>query len=212
MNTSLDQVQYNALVEAKAALARHGIVIIRSIESDLEPAIMSAARDSISSSPAILNEMDEDELDRFMEGLRKAAMKSAKEIRELYIRLIAQLGTEYLGDLVKELDGIGKLFTWGRIAESVQPVNRKLAKKGFRQVKLAQAEEVSVSLALELEGKWPEAFDRFKRLATDAAKVLECEATRKQEPPKARTPPRKKPSSGKKAKKTTKGTGSSRKR
>ena len=179
MTMALDPAHYQELVESKAAVARHGVVIIRSVEYDLEPAIMSAAKSSISSSPAVLNEMADEELDVFMEDLRKAAMKSAADLHELYIRLIAQLGTEYIGDLVKELDGIEKLFTWERIAKSVEPVNRKLKKKGFRPIKLLQAEEVSQPLALQLDGKWPEAFDRFRRLAKAAVKHLEGDDAKK---------------------------------
>ena len=211
MKMTLDPAQYQELVESKAALARHGVVIIRSVEYDLEPAIMSAAKNSIYSSPAILNEMADEELDEFMEDLRKVAMKSASELRELYIRLIAQLGTEYLGDLVKELDGIEKLFTWDRISKSVEPVNKKLKKMGFEPVRLHSAEDVSEALALQLDGKWPEEFKEFKRLAGEAAKRLGDEdakrarSTRKKGPSgkkpakkKTGTAPRKKKGTGKK--------------
>jgi len=37
------------LVEAKADLARHGIVIVRAVETELEPAIMTSVRDVMSS-------------------------------------------------------------------------------------------------------------------------------------------------------------------
>ena len=119
METALDPIVYKDLAEAKAALARHGIVIIRSIETDLEPAIMMEARNRIASSPQVLRTLDEEQLDALMEGLRKKAMKSAADLRKLYTRVLAQLGTEYVGDLVKELDGIATLFTWDRVAKSV---------------------------------------------------------------------------------------------
>ena len=209
MTMSLDPALYQELVESKAALARHGVVIIRSVEYDLEPAIMAAAKNSISSSPAVLNEMADYELDEFMEGLRKAAMKSAADLRELYIRLIAQLGTEYIGDLVKELNGIEKLFTWDRISKSVEPVNRKLKKKGFEPVTLPQAGDVSEALALQLEGKWPEAFQEFRRLATAAAKRLEDDGgARKTRPPKRKGQSRK-TTAAKKAGRTAKKKGGS---
>ena len=198
MKMTLDPAQYQELVESKAALARHGVVIIRSVEYDLEPAIIAAAKNSIYSSPAILSDMADEELDEFMEGLRKVAMKSAAELRELYIRLIAQLGTEYLGDLVKELDGIEKLFTWDRISKSVEPVNRKLKKMGFEPVRLHSAGDVSEALALQLDGKWPEAFEEFKRLANEAAKRIEDKEVKRAKPPRKKDPSGKKPAGKKK--------------
>jgi len=195
MQRTVDPRHYKDLAESKAALARHGIVIIRSIEMDLEPAIMSAARDSMASSPNALGGMDDEQLDEFMEGLRKAAMKSAKDLRGLYIRLLAQLGTEYIGDLVKELDGIGKLFTWERVLRSTEPVNKRLSKAGFRPIRLPRAQAVSESFAVELNERWPVAFDRFKGLACEAANELGGERPvakpktkpRKKSPPKKRT-------------------------
>lgn len=71
MTTTLDPGLLRDLTEAKAALARHGIVIIRTIETELEPAIMAEAKDSVASSPRKLVKLKEDELDRFMEDLRK---------------------------------------------------------------------------------------------------------------------------------------------
>ena len=212
MNGTPDPARLRDLIESKAALARHGIVIIRSVEEDLEPAIMSAARDSISSSPGILNEMTEDELDRYMEGLRKTALKSAGELRDLYTRLLAQLGTEYLGDLVMELDGIGKLFNWNRMAKSVEPVNRKLERKGFRPIRLSAPDEISESLALELEDKWPPAFERFKALAQDAAKQLESRGKKPRKTSADTKSRRKPPSESKKAKPARKKSESKRKR
>lgn len=173
MKAILDPILYKDLVEAKAALARHGIVIIRSIEVDLEPAIMKEVKDSLSSAPKALREMDEQELDKLMEGLRRSAMKSSRDLVSLYTRLLAQLGTEYIGDLVKELDGIRKLFTWERVEKAADPVNKKLTKAGFGAIELPSAELVSDAFALELNEKWPVAFTRFRGLATQAAKELD---------------------------------------
>jgi hypothetical protein len=200
MQRTIDPRQYKDLAESKAALARHGIVIIRSIEMDLEPAIMSAARDSMASSPNALGNMDDAQLDEFMEGLRKAAMKSAKDLRGLYIRLLAQLGTEYIGDLVKELDGIGRLFTWERVLKSTEPVNKRLSKAGFRPIRLSRAQAVSESFAVELNERWPVAFDRFKGLACEAAKELEDErpAPTPEAKPRGKSPPKKKKTTARK--------------
>ncbi len=54
MEGVLDPMLRKELGEAKAALARHGIVILRGVESELEPAIMIAVRDSLASSPGKL--------------------------------------------------------------------------------------------------------------------------------------------------------------
>jgi hypothetical protein len=194
MQRTIDPRQYKDLAESKAALARHGIVIIRSIELDLEPAIMSGARDSMASSPNALGEMNDEQLDEFMEGLRKAAMKSAKDLRALYIRLLAQLGTEYIGDLVKELDGIERLFTWERVLKSTEPVNKRLSKAGFRPIRLQHAQAVSESFAVELNERWPVAFDRFKGLACEAAKELgdERPVATPEAKPRRKSPPKRK--------------------
>ena len=172
MTPLLNPLLYKDLVEAKAALARHGIVIIRFVETDLEPALMTGVKDSITSSPGVLKDIDEQELDKLMEGLRKTAMRSSKDLAKLYTQLLAQLGTEYIGDLVKELDGIGKLFTWERVEKATDPVNRKLAKAGFDAIDLTRAEAVSEAFAVELNEKWPAAFVRFRDLAKQAAKEL----------------------------------------
>ena len=177
MAYSLDPGLLRDLVEAKAAVARHGIVIIRTIETELEPALMAEAKSSMASSPRKLAQLDEDELDKFTDSLRKAAMKSAGELKELHIRLLAKLGTEYIGDLVKELEGIGELFRWVRISKTIEPVNQKLADKGFAPIELSGPEAISESFAVELQEKWPPAFERFKALADEAAKrIAEQEA------------------------------------
>lgn len=178
-----DPLVYKDLAEAKAALARHGIVIIRSLETDLVPAVMSEVKDMLSSSPALLGDLDEEELDKLMESLRKTAYRSSKDLVTMYTQLLAQLGTEHLGDLVKELDGIESLFTWERVSRAVEPVNRKLAKAGFEEIHLPSADAVSESFAVELTEKWPVAFTRFRGLSKEALKQLGP-------PPKKAAPPR----------------------
>jgi hypothetical protein len=172
MSITLDPGLLRDLSEAKAALARHGIVIIRTIETELEPAIMAEAKDSVESSPRKLAKLKEDELDRFMEDLRKASMKSAKELASLYTRLLAKLGTEYIGELVKELEGIDQLFKWSRIEKAVDPVNEILVENGFKQVELGNPEDLSDALKVELEEKWNFAFVRFKLIAEQVAEEM----------------------------------------
>jgi hypothetical protein len=175
MSTTLDPGLLRDLTEAKAALARHGIVIIRTIEMELEPAIMAEARDSVASSPRKLAKLKEDELDRFMEDLRKASVKSAKELASLYTRLLAKLGTEYLGELVKELEGIDQLFKWSRIEKAVEPVNEILVENGFRKVQLGNPEDLSDAFKVELEEKWNSAFVRFKLIAEQAVEEMKLQ-------------------------------------
>ena len=172
MEPVLDPILYKDLADAKAALTRRGIVIVRSIETDLEPAMMTAARDSIASSPAILRDMDEDDLDKLMESLRKAAIKSSGDLVKLYTRLLAQIGTEHIVDLVKELEGIRKLFTWDRITKSADPLNRRLKKAGFDRLEMGGPSCVSDSFRVEFEERWPSAFSRFRDLAKAAAKEI----------------------------------------
>lgn len=205
METALDPIIYKDLAEAKAALARHGIVIIRSIETDLEPAIMVEARNRIASSPRVLRELDEEQLDALMGDLRKKAMRSATDLRKLYTRVLAQLGTEYIGDLVKELDGISAVFTWDRVEKSVETVNARLSKAGFDPIRLQDPETISESFALELGERWPKSFETFRRLATEAAKQLETPTGGAEK----KAPARKK--SGKKSTKKAKGKGKGKK-
>lgn len=192
----LDPIRTKDLAEAKAALARHGIVIIRYVETDLEPAVMTEVKNSISSSPGVLRRMDEEEFDKLMESLRKAAMKSSKDLVRLHTRLLAQLGTEHVEDLVKELDGINTLFTWKRVSKAIDPVNRKLVKAGFDAIHLSGAEAVSDAFALELNERWPVAFGRFRDLAREAAKKSEVPPTKT--PPRKNAPPKKRTRSSKK--------------
>ncbi len=192
----LDPILRKDLADAKAVLARHGIVIIRYVETDLEPAVMSEVKNSISSSPGVLRGMDEEDLDKLMEDLRKVATKSTKDLVRLHTRLLAQLGTENVEDLVKELDGISKLFTWKRVSKAIDPVNRRLAKAGFDAIHLSGAEAVSDAFALELNEKWPASFSRFGDLAREAAKRLE--APPKKTPPTKKTSPKKRTRSSKK--------------
>jgi len=192
MSYTLDPALLRDLTEAKAALARHGIVIIRAVESELEPALMAEVRDSVQSSPRKLAQLKEDELDDYMEKLRKAAAKSADELKNLYTRLLAKLGTEHLVDLTKELEGIGQLFKWDRIAKTVEPVNKLLESKGFRAIVLDAPEEISEGFRLELEDRWSASFTRFKALAENAAaEILRQEAEEAASSAPAKAPKRK---------------------
>lgn len=172
MERVIDPRLHKELGEAKAALARHGIVILRGVETELEPALMVAFRDSLASSPGKLRGLSDEELDAFMDKARTTAAKSSKELSELHTHLLAKLGTEYIGDLVHELDGIDQLFRWERIAKAAEPVDTLLSRKGFRPVSMSGPRDVSDSFAVELEEKWPVAFKRFRALAEEAAKVL----------------------------------------
>jgi len=160
------------LTEAKAAVARHGIVIIRTIETELEPAIISSAKATMASSPRNMAKMKDDELDRFTDGLRKAAMKSCSELKDTYTRLLTRLGTENMKELEEDLEGIGALFSWDRISKASEDVDKRLAEKGFSPAKLQGPSDVSENFQIELEQKWPEAFSRFKELASRAASEI----------------------------------------
>ena len=164
---SLDPGLLRDLTEAKADLARHGIVIVRTIETDLEPAIVSQAKSLIASSPKRMAKMDEEELDSFLEKLRGTSERSARQLKDLYVRLLAKLGTESAEDLVKELDGIEQLVKWDRIAKAVEPVNAKLAEKGFGPIEILGADSISESFQVELEQKWPASFERLKVLVKE---------------------------------------------
>ena len=166
---SLDPGLQRDLTEAKADLARHGIVILRAVEKELVPAIISRVKASMASSPKSMAKIDEDQLDEYLEKLRRTSEKSTQQLRDLYVRLLAKLGGEQLGELVKELDGIEQLIKWERIAKTVEPVNERLAEKGFGPIYLAGPYDVSESLAIELDQKWPSSFDRFKALIRGAA-------------------------------------------
>lgn len=172
MAPALDPVLHKELGEAKAALARHGIVILRGVETELEPAVMVAVRDSLASSPSKLKAMSDDQLDKFMSKARDTTAKAAKELSVVHTHLLAKLGTEYILDLVGELDGIDQLFKWERILKVSGPVDDMLKDKGFKPVSLTGPADVSDSFALELEEKWPAAFKRFRALAEEAAKAL----------------------------------------
>ena len=172
MAQALEPALLRDLTEAKAALARHAVVIIRAIETDLEPTLMAAARSSMASSPGKLSKMDDDELDKFSEKVRRISQKSADDLRELYIRLMTKMGTEQLVDLAKELNGIGQLFKWERITKAVDPMNEKLAEKGFGPIALEGPGDLSESFELELVERWPPAFERFKSLVDQAVQEL----------------------------------------
>ena len=191
---TLDPGLLRDLTEAKADLARHGVVIVRTIETDLQPAIMSEVKGSMASSPKSMARLDEDELDDFVEKLRKTSERSVEQLRSLYVRVLAKLGAQSLTDIVKELDGIGELIKWDRVAKTVDPVNEKLMDKGFGTIDLAGPENVSESFKVELEQKWPASFGRFKQLAREAASQLakeEAEEEARARPPRTKRAARK---------------------
>src|SRR4030067_876943 len=155
MQSALDPGLLRDLTEAKAAVARHGIVIIRTIETGLEPAIISSAKATMASSPRNMAKMKDDELDRFTDGLRKAAMKSCSELKDTYTRLLTRLGTENMKELEEDLEGIGALFSWDRISKASEDVDKRLAEKGFSPAKLQGPSDVSENFQIELEQTWP---------------------------------------------------------
>ncbi len=173
MEDLFDPILVKNLRDAKAALARHGIVIIRTIQSELEPAIMVKVRDSMASSQGRLKRMSDEDLDEFMGGVRKAATKAATELADLHTHLLTKLGSERVVDLVKELDGINQLFRWERIAKVTDSVSVLLVSKGFDRIELDGPQEVSDAFAVELTEKWPRSFDRFKILANQAASKID---------------------------------------
>jgi|GEM_PF-1388789 len=190
MASNLDPGLVKELTEAKGDLARHGVVIVRTVEKELEPAIMAAVKDSLEASPGKLEAMAEGDLDELLGDIRKAAMGSAKELAGLYVRLLGKLGMEYIGDLVKELDGIGQLFRWERISQAAKPVNDILATKGFGPVELRGPDVISESFKIELEGKWAPAFERFKNLADRTAEQLGKKSVSEPLPARERKSPR----------------------
>lgn len=184
MSTQLDPALERDLTEARSDVARHGIVIIRGIETELAPALVSEARRSMASSPRKLAQMDDDELDRYTEKIREAAMKAAGDLAGLYTRLLAKLGAEQVGDLAKEIEGIGQLMTWDRIAQSAEAVNDRLAEKGFGKIRLEGPEALSDAFKVELEEKWPRALRRLEALVHEVARLLAQEEAAE---PRART-------------------------
>lgn len=190
MEDSLDPILVKDLRDAKAALARHGIVILRTIQSELEPAILVKVRDSMASSPGRLKRMNDEALDRFMDEARSAVTQTALELADLHTHLLTKLGSEYVVDLVKELDGINQLFSWDRIAKVTDGVNVLLVSKGFDRIELDGPQEVSDAFAVELTEKWPISFDRFKSLADEAASKIKDmspkQATKKPAPKKTK--------------------------
>ena len=179
------------LVEAKADLARHGIVIVRAVETELEPAIMTSVRDVMSSSPKLLSSLREEELDEFLGKVRKTAMGSAIELRDLYVRLLSKLGTEFVGDLAEDLEGIGQLFKWSRIQKTTEEVSKLMEKRGFGSVVLAGPRDVSEAFEMELDEKWTAAFERFRALVIQAAnEISRQDAQEAAQAPKAKKNPK----------------------
>ena len=173
MAVSLNPGLLRDLIEAKGAVARHGIVLMRSIENDLAPAMVAEARDSIASSPRKLSQMTESELDKYIQKIRKKAMKAAEELADMYKRLLTRLGTEDLVELQKDLEGIGQLYTWDRVSRSVDEVNTVLSEKGFAKVDLDDPTVLSEEFSIELNERWPAAFARFSKLAKEASEELQ---------------------------------------
>lgn len=161
------------LAEARAAIARHGIVIARAIETDLVPAIMAEARASLESSSRKLAAIDEEDLDRLLDKIRKASTKSADQLQDIYIRWVTKLGAGSPADIVDDLEGVGELFKWERISKATEPATEVLRENGFRGIELVGPEDVSDSLKVELEERWPPAFDRLRELLEKAAKASE---------------------------------------
>lgn len=160
------------LVTARAALARHGVVIIRTVETELEPAAMAAVRRSIASSGRRLSKLGDDELDRLMADARKAVIESAEDLQRLYTRLLAKLGTEDICALLPELEGMDQLFRWERVLRASEAVNPVLTGKGFGPVELSGPEDLSDAFKVELEERWPSAFAQYRTLVEAAAKEL----------------------------------------
>jgi len=180
------------LVAARAALARHGVVIIRTIETELEPAVMAAVRRSVASSGRKLSKLDDDALDTLMDDSRKAIRRQSEDLQRLHTRLLAKLGGEDIGELAAELEGIEQLFKWDRVTQTVDKVNSVLSERGFERVELSGPSEVSEAFELELDERWPAAFARFRTLVEAASKELaeKAESRGRQEP--ARPPKRRK--------------------
>jgi hypothetical protein len=162
MTGQSDAVLRKDLAEARAAVARHGIVIVRAIEEDLVPATMAAVRDSLSSSPERLEEMDEKELDHFVDDLRKTATKEAFGLRDVLVRVLADIGVQGPRELAGTVDGSTQLFGWDRIARTGERVNEKLVKRGFQPLQLSGPGDVSESFEIELVERWPAAMKTFK--------------------------------------------------
>ena len=169
MSYALEPGLVKDLAEARAAIARHGSVIARAIETDLVPTIMAGARASLESSPRKLAALEEDDLDRLLEKIRKASTKSARELQDVYVRWVTRLGAGSPDDVVGDLEGVGQLFKWERISKAVEPASKLLAESGFRGIELMGPDDVSDSLKVELEERWPPAFDRLCALLEKAA-------------------------------------------
>jgi hypothetical protein len=175
-----DPTTSKALVETESDVARHGVVIIRTIETELVPSIMAASRDSLESSPRKLAKLGEDELDDLVQSLRKAATRSTKELTKLYTRVLSKLGNEDLLELERDLEGVDQLFRWPRIAKAAEPVSEMLVERGFSPLELSGPEDVAENLKLELEEKWRPAFSRFSqavKLAADDLRKQELDSS-----------------------------------
>jgi len=181
MNAQLDAVLRKELAEARAAVARHGVVIVRAIEEDLVPAIMAAARDSLSASPRGLSKLGEKALDNLVGNLREVASKEALELRDVYVRVLADIGGQEPKELTKTIDGIEQLFEWERIARTSEPVSRTLVDRGLRPLQLAGPGDVSDSFEIELTVKWPAAVQRLRDLTVTMVDQVAAEKAPREE-------------------------------
>ena len=170
-----DPATVKALVEAEGDVARHGVVIIRTIETELVPSVMAAVRDSLESSPRRLSQLKEDDLDDLVHTLRKAASKSSKELSKLYTRVLSKLGNEDLVELEKDLEGVDQLFRWQRIEKAIEPVNEILSERGFSPLALSGPEDIADSLKPQLEEKFQPSFVRFSEVVRRAVKEIRNE-------------------------------------
>ncbi len=186
MPESLSPGLEKELIAARAALTTHGVVIIRTIETELEPAVMAAVRRTIASSSRELSKLDDRALDKLMDDARKAIGKSVTDLERLYTRLLAKLGNEDILELASELEGIDQLFKWERILRATDGVEAVLAEMGFGPADLSGPDDLSDAFKVELTERWPMALGRLRELAAEARDELseKSNATEEQRPEK----------------------------
>jgi len=177
-----DPATTKTLIATEGDVASHGVVIIRTIETELVPSIMAAARDSLESSPRKLSKLDEPDLDDLVQSLRKAATKSAKELSKLYTRILSKIGNEDIMELEKDLEGVDQLFRWQRIAKVAEPASAILVEHGFPPIELAGPEDVADGFRVELEEKWQPAFARFRDAVRKSAEAARTQDSVPSEP------------------------------
>src|SRR4030065_1373022 len=123
----------------------------------------------MAASPGKLRRMTEGELDKYLQSLRKTAMKASDELADLYKRLLSRLGTDNIIELQKDLEGIGQLYSWERISRSGEEVNPILTERGFGRIDLGDPTILSEGFAIELQQKWPVALRRVPQAPREAA-------------------------------------------